>query len=93
MKISDLLDEHNLKLFKGADIFFSVLCAIFACILITYDDVIANIIMAMVMGFVIRRLVDYRNHAIAFFIITSYFLPESVEFISKFSNPHHANCF
>lgn len=73
MKISDLLDEHGLKLFKGASYFFSFLCAIFGCLLIISNNVIANIIFAMVMGFVVRKRIDYNNHILAFIIITSCF--------------------
>ena len=74
MKISDLLDEHGLRLFKGAPYIFSILCAIFGCLLIAADDIIANIIFAMIMGFVVRKRIDYNNHILAFIIITSYFL-------------------
>lgn len=77
MKISDLLDEHGLYLFKGAPYFFSFLCAIFGCLLIVFDNIIANIIFAMVMGFVIRKRIDYNNHILAFIIITSCFLSHS----------------
>ena len=73
MKISDLLDEHGLKLFKGASYLFSFLCAIFGCLLILSDTIIANIILAMVIGFVIRKRIDYNNHILAFVIITSCF--------------------
>lgn len=73
MKISDLLDEHGLKLFKGASYFFSFLCAIFGCLLILSDTIIANIILSMVIGFVIRKRIDYNNHILAFVMITSCF--------------------
>lgn len=74
MKISDLLDEHGLQLFKGASYFFSFLCAIFGCLLIISNSTIANIIFAMLMGFVVRKRIDYNNHILAFIIITSCFL-------------------
>ena len=45
--------------------------------MIIYDDIIANIIFAMVMGFVIRKRIDYNNHILAFIIITSCFLSQS----------------
>lgn len=73
MKISDLLDEHGLKLFKGASYFFSFLCALMGCVLIIFDTIIANIVLAMVIGFVIRKRIDYNNHILAFVIITSCF--------------------
>ena len=82
MKISDLLDEHGLSLFKGASYIFSFLCAIFGSLLMLSDDIIANIIMAMVIGFVIRKRIDYNNHLLAFVIITSCFFITSKIIIS-----------
>ncbi len=74
MKISDLLDEHGLRLFRGSPFFFSFLCAAFGCLLIISDITIANIIFAMIMGFVVRKRIDYANHIFAFVILTSCFL-------------------
>lgn len=74
MKISDLLDEHGLHLFCGAPYLFSFLCAVFGCLLIISDDVIANIIFAMIIGFVVRKRIDYGNHILAFLILSTCFL-------------------
>lgn len=74
MKIADLLDEHGLTLFKYADILFGVLWGIFGALLCLCHTIIANVIFAMMIGFVIRRRLDYINHIIAFSIITTVFL-------------------
>lgn len=74
MKIADLLDEHGISWFKGDRIVFGVLCGMTGCFLIVCNDIIANIIFAMVMGFVIRKRIDYTNHIVAFIIITSSFI-------------------
>lgn len=73
MKIADLLDEHGLKFFNGADILFGVLWGIFGALLCLSHTIIANVILAMMMGFVIRKRLDYINHIIAFIIITTIF--------------------
>ena len=69
MKIADLLDEHGLSFFKGADILFGVLWGIFGALLCLSHTIIANVILAMMMGFVIRKRLDYINHIIAFIIM------------------------
>ena len=74
MKISDLLDEHEKHFFKGDKILFGVLCGLFGCVLIVYNTIVANVIFAMIIGFVVRKKIDYLNHIIAFIIISSCFL-------------------
>ncbi len=71
MKIADLLDEHGLKWFKHAEILFGVLWGVFGALLAVSDEVIANVLLAMMMGFVVRKRLDYTNHIIAFAIIVS----------------------
>ncbi len=73
MKVADLLNEHGLKLFKGANILFGVLWGIFGALLCLCHTIIANVILAMMIGFVIRKRLDYINHIIAFIIITTIF--------------------
>ncbi len=73
MKVADLLDEHGLHLFKYADILFGVIWGISGALLVLSNTVIANILLAMIIGFVIRRRLDYPNHIIAFCIIISTF--------------------
>lgn len=74
MKIADLLNEHGLKLFKGSNILFGVLWGLFGVMLLKVSDNIANMILAMVLAFILRMRIDYRNHAIATSIIICYFL-------------------
>lgn len=74
MKIADLLDEHGLQWFKFADILFGILWGIFWALLVIEDKAVANVIMAMMVGFVVRKRLDYINHIIAFCIIISTFI-------------------
>lgn len=81
MKIADLLNEHGLKWFKGGPIFFGFLWGIFGAMLIIGNAVIANIVLAMNIAFIIRNRLDYINHQIASsiiiiaFFLTSEFVP------------------
>lgn len=77
MKIADLMDEHGLRWFKGDSIIFGILCGSMGCLLILCDPIIANIIFAMVMGFVVRKRIDYPNHILAFIMLTSCFFLKS----------------
>ena len=74
MKIADLLNEHGLKLFNGANIIFGILWGVFGAWAISFDNDIANIILAMILAFILRMRIDYRNHAIASIIIIVSFL-------------------
>ena len=81
MKIADLLNEHGLRWFKGSAIIFGFLWGIFGAVLVLSNNVIANIILAMNIAFIIRNRLDYINHQVAVSIIvitslfTSIFLP------------------
>lgn len=74
MKVADLLDEHGLKLFKGSKIIFGILWGLFGALLVVSDVQIANIVLAIILSFIIRLRIDYRNHAIATVIIIISFL-------------------
>ena len=74
MKIADLLDEHGLKWFKGDAIIFGFLWGIFGSLLILSNNLVANIILAMNIAFIIRNRLDYINHQIAATIIIITFL-------------------
>lgn len=74
MKIADLLNEHGMKWFRFSDVLFGILCGAFGALLLFSDAAVSNIILAMVIAFVIRRRIDYLNHAIAFTIIIVTFL-------------------
>lgn len=75
MKIADLFDEHGLKQwFKGSKILFGILWGLFGALLVFSHNIIANIILAMNVAFIIRNRLDYLNHQIAASIIIISFL-------------------
>lgn len=65
MKYADLLDEHGLKLFKGSKILFGILWGFFGSLLIISNPIIANVLLAMVLVYLVRMRIDYVNHCIA----------------------------
>ena len=74
MKIADLLDEHGLKWFKGSALLFGFLWGGFGALLVLSNNVIANLMVAMNIAFIIRNRLDYLNHQIAASIIIIAFL-------------------
>ena len=79
MKIADLFNEHRMKSwFKGSAIFFGVLWGLFGSLLIFSNIYVANVLLAMVLAFIFRMRIDYRNHAIATVIIIITFIAKSV---------------
>lgn len=77
MKIADLLDEHSLKWFEGDAIIFGILWGIFGVLLIVSNTQVANVLLAMILAFIFRMRINYRNHAIATVIIITAFLLKS----------------
>ncbi len=78
MKIADLFNEHNVKpWFKGSGFIFGILWGIFGSLLIISNIYVANVLLAMVLAFIIRMRIDYKNHAIATLIIIITFLLKS----------------
>jgi len=73
-KLADLFNEHGLRWFKGDAILFGFLWGIFGALLVLADIDISNIILAMVIAYLIRARIDYRNHAIAAAIIIISFM-------------------
>ena len=65
MKISDLLDEHGYKWFRYADIITGIIWGILCSILIAYNEILAILWLSVILGFLIRGRIDYRNHSIA----------------------------
>jgi len=78
MKVADLLDEHGLKWFKGSAILFGILWGIFGALLVVSNVQVANVLLAMILAFIFRMRIDYRNHAIATVIIITSFLLYSI---------------
>ena len=78
MKIADLLDEHGMKSwFKGSTIFFGILWGIFGALLVVSNVYVANAILAVLLAYIFRMRIDYKNHAIATVIIIVTFLVSS----------------
>jgi len=74
MKVADLLDEHGLHLFAGADLLFGVLWGICGGLLVLADPVVANVLLAQMVAYIVRRRLDYVNHAIGAAIMIVTFL-------------------
>ena len=75
MKIADLFDEHGMKeWFWGDRIAFGFLWGLFGALLVWSRPDVANVTLAMVLAFVVRMRIDYRNHAIATATIVIAFL-------------------
>lgn len=74
-KIADLLNEHGLKWFRGANIIFGVLWGTFlALLVINQNIVISNLAFAMLLGYILRYRIDHLNHGIASSIVIFAFL-------------------
>ncbi len=69
IKIADLLDEHGLFLFRGADLLFGILWGIAFVILIQVHTLIASFWIAMLLYWIIFMKIDFVNHAVALAII------------------------
>jgi len=74
MKIADLLDEHQLQLFKGANLLFGITWGILGVLLIKSNNLTANMYVGLLMSYVLRGKIDYLNHGIAATIIIFTFI-------------------
>ncbi len=77
MKVADLLDEHGMRWFKGDALLFGFLWGFSGILLVLSRNDIANVILAMILAFLVRMRLDYRNHAIASTLIIITFLWKS----------------
>ncbi|MBU2564466.1 hypothetical protein KKA23_02715 [Patescibacteria group bacterium] len=85
MKIGDLFNEHGMKpWFPGSALFFGFFYGIIGLLLVFSDNILANVILAMIIGYVLRHRIDYLNHGIAASIIIIGFLYRSVFDINIF---------
>lgn len=79
MKVADLFDEHGMKSwFKGDHIVFGVLWGFFGILLVLSRPDIASVVLAMILAFLVRMRIDYRNHAIATVMIIVAFIYKSI---------------
>jgi predicted CDP-diglyceride synthetase/phosphatidate cytidylyltransferase len=74
MKVADLLNEHGLKLFRGAPLLFGFAWATFGVLLIAANSTVANLVLAMNLAFLVRNRLDYLNHQVATTIIVVVFM-------------------
>lgn len=74
MKIADNLNEHGLKLFKGANILFGFFWGIFGAFLILSNNLLTNLWIAVLIGWILRAKEDRLNHGIASTIILLVFI-------------------
>lgn len=74
MKLADLLDEHGLKWFPGSALLFGMLWGIAGSWLVWSDPVIANVVLAMNIAFIMRNRLDYFNHQLGASVIIVCFL-------------------
>lgn len=74
VKTADLLDEHGLKLFKGAPIFFGILWGVIGSLLILSSNLMAVFFLAILLQWILRFRIDYLNHGIAAVIMVITFL-------------------
>jgi hypothetical protein len=74
-KMADLLNEHGLKWFRGANILFGILWGSFLSLLVINQNVIiSNLTFAMLLAYILRYRIDYLNHGIAAVIVIFTFL-------------------
>lgn len=68
-KLADLLDEHGLKLFKGANLLAGIMWGVFGTLVILFSSLLASFYLAILINWIIRGKIDYLNHRIATAII------------------------
>jgi hypothetical protein len=81
MKLADLFNEHGLRWFSGDAAVFGLLWGVFGGLLVLTNPVVANALLAQMACYVIRRLLDYWNHAIAAVMIICTFLATKQTFL------------
>jgi len=65
MKLADLCNEHGFKWFKGDAIILGILNGVIGTILMAINPIISNAILAMILCYILRGLIDYPNHRLA----------------------------
>ena len=81
MKLADLCNEHGLRWFRGDAAIFGLLWGLFGGLLVLVNPVVANGLLAQMLSYIIRRLLDYWNHAAAAMVIILTFLATQQPFL------------
>lgn len=81
MKLADLFNEHGLRWFRGDAAVFGLLWGIFGSLLVLTNPIVSNALVAQMACYVIRRLLDYWNHAVAATMIIVTFLATGQPFL------------
>lgn len=86
MKLADVFDEHGVKeYFYGAKILSGFIWGYLGAFLIWYDLYVGSAILAMILAYILRMRIDYRNHAIgATFVILAFLLFSKIDLPSFF---------
>jgi len=86
MKLADVFDEHGVKeYFYGAKILSGFVWGYLGALLIWYDLYVGSAILAMILAYIVRMRIDYRNHAIgATLVILAFLLFRNLDIISFF---------
>lgn len=66
---ADLLDEHGLKWFPGANIFFGILWGVAGAVMIFLIPSISAFVFGLLLYWILMEKIDYLNHLIATVII------------------------
>ena len=74
MKISDLADEHGLKLFRGGALLFGVLWGGLGALMMLGNNLLANFFIALLIHWILRYRIDRLNHGAAASIMLIAFL-------------------
>lgn len=91
MKISYSISEGNLKVFKGGGVLFGFLWGMAGSYLILYDNTLANVWMAVLVGWVLRSKMNHFPNAMAgtmmlltFFLNNNNFIFQRSPFLTFF---------
>lgn len=83
MKLADLTNEHGLKWFRGDAWLFGIIWGSAGAYLMLLPQV-ANILLAQIIAYTLRRSLDYWNHRVAAIIMLATFVAHNVNGSSIF---------
>jgi hypothetical protein len=64
LKITDNINEHDLRLFKGSKIISGFFWGIFGSLLIMENNILSNLWLAILLGWILRGKIDNLGHGI-----------------------------